>query len=129
VGKLLSLVCGFLRLLMPFLFNRDLAHRSLPDVLKAGWWAKIAPIKLSKGPFGSSPKNQIKPTADFKTGPLKRKARQKGRADRKYLAGESNAGTQSKTGRIVRSLVSENRRLFLNRVSDWGRRNTTLGGR
>jgi hypothetical protein len=44
---------------MPFLFNRDLAHRSLPDVLKAGWWAKFAPIKLSRGPFGSSPKIKL----------------------------------------------------------------------
>jgi hypothetical protein len=53
--KFLSLVCGFLRLLMPFLFNRD-AHRSLPDFLKAGCWAKFAPTKLSKGTVGSMTK-------------------------------------------------------------------------
>jgi hypothetical protein len=41
---------------MPFLFNGDLAHGSLPDVLKAGCWAKFALTKLSKGLPGSSPK-------------------------------------------------------------------------
>ena len=36
VGKFLSLDLGRFRLLVPLLFNRDLAHGSLPDVLKAG---------------------------------------------------------------------------------------------
>jgi hypothetical protein len=44
-------------LLTPLLFKRDLvAHRSLPDVLKAGCWARFAPTKLSKFLAGSSPK-------------------------------------------------------------------------
>jgi hypothetical protein len=43
-------------LLMPFLFNGDLAHGSLPDFLKAGCWAKFARTKLSKVPPGSMTK-------------------------------------------------------------------------
>jgi hypothetical protein len=49
VGQFLSFVFGSFRLLMPFLFNGDLAHGSLPDFLKAGCWAKFARTKLSKG--------------------------------------------------------------------------------
>jgi hypothetical protein len=45
---------------MPFLFNGDLAHGSLPDVLKAGRWAKFAPNKLARGLPGSSPKTKKK---------------------------------------------------------------------
>jgi hypothetical protein len=41
-----------------------------------------------------------------KTGRPKRKARLKGRADRKYLTGSVMVGNQSKAGRIVRSLVN-----------------------
>jgi hypothetical protein len=46
---------------MPLLFNCDLvAHGSLPDVLKAGCWAKFAPTKLANGASGSKAKNEIR---------------------------------------------------------------------
>jgi hypothetical protein len=61
VGKFLSLVFGGFRLLMPFLFNGELPHGSLPDVLKAGCWANFALNKLAKGAASSIAKNEIIP--------------------------------------------------------------------
>jgi hypothetical protein len=61
VGKHLSLGIGCFRLLMPLLFNCDfVAHGSLPDVLKAGCWAKFAPTKLANVASGSIAKNEIR---------------------------------------------------------------------
>jgi hypothetical protein len=58
VGKFLSLAFGGFRLLVPFLFNRNLTHGSLPEVLKAGWLDEIdAPNKLAKGVPSSSQKS------------------------------------------------------------------------
>jgi hypothetical protein len=65
-GKLLSLAFGGFRLLVPLLFDRDLTHGSLPDVLKAGWLDEIdAPNKLAKSVPGSSQKSN-QATAIFK---------------------------------------------------------------